>query len=130
MVDSLLDSPREVRMLWIRGGLLALAMWMALPGISHGMMPPVRELSRLQVLGVELRTSSARDFPYILFRLANGRDINLSRNGYHAVVRLNGRAYDAYTGAAGLPWEEYLRRLGARSELTQKVVATLVEQAP
>jgi len=51
----------------------------------------------------------------------------LTDNGYHVLVRMNGRAYDAYTGAAGMPWAEYLSRLGARSEITQKVIEAMME---
>ncbi|HEX5748002.1 MAG TPA: hypothetical protein VFZ09_17305 [Archangium sp.] len=40
---------------------------------------------------------------------------------------MNGRAYDAYTGAAGMPWAEYLGRLGALSDITQKVIEVLPE---
>jgi hypothetical protein len=74
---------------------------------------------------VELETRSRINFPYIMFRMPSGLDMNLSRNGYHVLVRMDGRAYDAYTGAAGMPWAEYLDRLGARSEITQKVVESL-----
>ncbi|MBZ4419722.1 hypothetical protein [Myxococcus sp. RHSTA-1-4] len=35
----------------------------------------------------------------------------VATNGLHVAVRLQGRIIDAYTGLAGLPEEEYLRRL-------------------
>ncbi|WP_144369960.1 hypothetical protein [Myxococcus stipitatus] len=35
----------------------------------------------------------------------------VTTNGLHFVVRLQGRIFDAYTGPAGLPEEEYVRRL-------------------
>ncbi len=76
---------------------------------------------------VELRNVDPLRFPYISFRMVDGRDMRLTTNGYHVVVRMGGRAYDAYTGAAGMPWAEYLGRLGTRSELTQKVVDVVVE---
>jgi len=66
-------------------------------------------------------------FEYILFKMPDGRDLNVSRNGYHVLVRMNGRAYDAYTGAAGMPWAEYVRRLGARSDIIQTVIEALPE---
>ncbi|ATB29918.1 hypothetical protein MEBOL_003373 [Melittangium boletus DSM 14713] len=74
---------------------------------------------------VELRTVSARDFPYMLFKMPNGRESMMTETGYHVVVRMNGRAYDAYTGATGLPWAEYMSRLGARSDITQTVVESV-----
>ncbi len=76
---------------------------------------------------VVLSTRSQRQVPYIVFKMPNGQDLNLSQNGYHVLVRMNGRAYDAYTGAAGMPWAEYLNRLGAHSEITQKIIAALPE---
>ena len=74
---------------------------------------------------VQLSTRSQGEFEYIMFKLANGRDASISHTGYHVLVRMQGRAYDAYTGAAGMPWAEYLSRLGARSEITEKVVETV-----
>ena len=78
---------------------------------------------------VELRTRSQSNdtFSYIVFRMPSGRDMMLTDNGYHVLVRMDGRAYDAYTGAAGMPWAEYLSRLGARSEIIQKVVEAVTE---
>lgn len=73
---------------------------------------------------VELTTQSPR-YPMIVFRLASGRDVNVSLNGYHVLVRMQGRAYDAFTGSMGMPWSEYLGRLGSRTELTEKVVETV-----
>jgi hypothetical protein len=74
---------------------------------------------------VQLRTRSQEEFEYIMFKLANGKDASLTHTGYHVLVRMQGRAYDAYTGASGMPWAEYLSRLGARSEITEKVVDTV-----
>lgn len=74
---------------------------------------------------VELRTRSAQQFPYMAFKMTNGRDSMMTETGYHVVVRMNGRAYDAYTGAAGLPWSDYMSRLSARSDVTQTVVETV-----
>jgi hypothetical protein len=64
---------------------------------------------------------------YIMIKLPSGRDMNLTHTGHHVLVRMDDRAYDAYTGAAGMPWAEYLSRLGARAEITQKVVEALPE---
>jgi hypothetical protein len=76
---------------------------------------------------VELRALSEEEYTYVVFKMANGRDMMLTNNGYHVLVRMNGRAYDAYTGAAGMPWAEYLSRLGSRWEITQKVVEAVTE---
>ena len=69
------------------------------------------------------------ELEYMVFKLATGRQASVSHTGYHVVVRMQGRAYDAYTGAAGMPWAEYLSRLMARSGITEKVVET-VERVP
>jgi len=67
---------------------------------------------------VELTTEAE----YIVFQMPGGRDMRLTETGYHVLVRMNGRAYDAYTGAAGMPWAEYMSRVGARLTLNQTVV--------
>jgi hypothetical protein len=59
---------------------------------------------------------------HIIFRLANGKDARVADTGLHVLVRMSGRAYDAYTGASGLPWAEYMSRLGARAPIIEKVV--------
>ena len=74
---------------------------------------------------MQLTTRSQSEFGYIMIRLANGKDVNISHTGYHVLVRMQGHAYDAYTGAAGMPWAEYLSRLGSRSAITEKVVETV-----
>ena len=63
---------------------------------------------------------------HILFEMPGGKDMRLTDTGYHVVVRMGGRAYDAYTGAAGLPWAEYMNRLVSRFAITQRVAETTV----
>ncbi|MDC0708610.1 hypothetical protein POL68_09035 [Stigmatella sp. ncwal1] len=70
---------------------------------------------------VKLLTSDRERFPNMIFKLDNGKDANVSLNGFHVVVRMSGRAYDAYTGASGLPWAEYLGRLGSRAPILEQV---------
>lgn len=61
---------------------------------------------------------------YMTFKLADGRYASLSHTGYHVLVRMQGRTYDAYTGAAGLPWAEYVSRLVTHAPIVEKVVET------
>lgn len=68
------------------------------------------------------RVSNERVDFHIVFRLANGKDARVADSGLHVLVRMNDRAYDAYTGASGLPWSEYMSRLGARAPIIDKVV--------
>ena len=76
---------------------------------------------------VELTTqvSNKREEIHIVFRLANGKDARVADTGLHVLVCMGGRAYDAYTGASGLPWAEYMSRLGARAPIIEKVVESL-----
>ena len=76
---------------------------------------------------VQLTTQDQRRYHYMVLKMPDGRDLNVSQNGYHVLVRMNDRAYDAYTGAAGMPWAEYLSRLGARSDIIQTVIEALPE---
>jgi hypothetical protein len=73
---------------------------------------------------VELTTqvSNKRVYVDLVFRLANGKDAQVANTGFHVLVRMNDRAYDAFTGASGLPWAEYLGRLGAFTPIIEKVV--------
>ncbi|ATB34827.1 hypothetical protein CYFUS_000234 [Cystobacter fuscus] len=70
---------------------------------------------------VELTTKTH----FIMFKMPGGRDMRLTETGYHVLVRMNGRAYDAYTGSAGMPWAEYMSRAGSRLEIKQTVVDTI-----
>lgn len=70
---------------------------------------------------VELTTEAE----YIVFKMPGGRDMRLTETGYHVLVRMNGRAYDAYTGASGMPWAEYMNRVGSYLALKQTVVDTI-----
>jgi hypothetical protein len=70
---------------------------------------------------VKLMTEDRQRFPNMVFKLANGQDANVSLNGFHVVVRMKDRAYDAYTGAVGLPWADYMSRLGARAPILEHV---------
>ena len=47
----------------------------------------------------------------ITIDLPNGTNRALSNNGYHILVKVESMAYDAYTGAAGMKFAEYLSRL-------------------
>ena len=76
---------------------------------------------------VRLTTRDPNKYEYIVIKMMDGRDLNVSQTGYHVLVRMNGRAYDAYTGAVGMPWAEYLSRLGARSDIVQTVIEALPE---
>ena len=71
---------------------------------------------------VELQTQTKKGIWFINFQMPSGRNLMLSDNGYHLLVRMNGRAYDAYTGAAGMLWTDYLGRLSAASPVSALVV--------
>jgi hypothetical protein len=79
---------------------------------------------------VELTARKGGQAAYIVFRNDKGRDLMVSDNGYHVVVRIEGFAYDAYTGAQGLPWKVYLDRLGSVLKIHEKVIEALPESTP
>jgi hypothetical protein len=58
------------------------------------------------------------------FNLADGTSPPITRNGYHVVVRVGDRIYDAFTGPAGMTVAEYMARLQARYGFDWSVVAT------
>lgn len=59
----------------------------------------------------------------MVFRMADGRDLSVSETGFHVVVRMQDRVYDAFTGAGGLLWQEYMSRLGARTPILAEAVS-------
>jgi hypothetical protein len=60
---------------------------------------------------------------YMVFKMTDGRDLRVTDRGFHVVVRMKDRIYDAFTGAGGLSWQEYISRLGARTPLVDEVVS-------
>jgi hypothetical protein len=97
--------------------------------VAHGIHHAFTQLGAKPQL-LELTTANRKDIHYIVFRMLNGKDVNISKNGYHVVVRLGDRAYDAYTGPAGMPWNEYMSRIGARGGIVAKVVESFSEAGP
>lgn len=59
----------------------------------------------------------------MVFKMADGRDLRVTERGFHVVVRMKDRIYDAFTGAGGLSWQEYMSRLGARTPIMDEVVS-------
>jgi hypothetical protein len=76
--------------------------------IHHGLrqMGQAAQFARISVQGPR---------PLLGFdEMVNGQLVKthqVSTNGLHWAVRVNGRIVDAYTGLAGLPEEEYMQRL-------------------
>jgi hypothetical protein len=64
------------------------------------------------------------DEEFMVFELVNGRSAPVTRNGYHAAVRLGDLIYDAYTGSVGMKLTDYLSRLHARQGVTWEQVVT------
>jgi hypothetical protein len=60
---------------------------------------------------------------FMSFKMVDGRDLSVSEVGFHVVVRMKDRVYDTFTGAGGLPWQEYMSRLGARTAIVDEVVS-------
>lgn len=113
--------------LWLTGFKAAFDASKQVPGACQGVAQTIHAVfTRLggKPEYVELTTQVAdkRVYVDIVFRLANGKDAHVSNAGLHVLVRMNGRAYDAYTGAAGLPWADYQTRLGAFKPIIEKVV--------
>lgn len=65
----------------------------------------------------------ARNYHYMSFDLPEGSSPAITQSGYHVVVRVGDRLYDAFTGPAGLTMTEYMVRLHARYGYDWSVVA-------
>jgi hypothetical protein len=113
--------------LWLTGFKAAFDASKQAPGACQGVARSIHAVfTRLggtpEYVELTTRVSNERVHVDIVFRLANGKDAHVSNAGLHVLVRMNGRAYDAYTGASGLPWADYLSRLGAFKPIIEKVV--------
>jgi hypothetical protein len=60
---------------------------------------------------------------FMVFRMADGRELRVTELGVRVVVRMKDRIDDAFTGAGGLSWQEYMDRLGARTPILDEVVS-------
>lgn len=65
----------------------------------------------------------ARNYHYMSFDLPGGTSPAITQSGYHVVVRVGDRLYDAFTGPAGLTMADYMGRLHARYGYDWSVVA-------
>jgi hypothetical protein len=113
--------------LWLTGFKAAFDASKQVPGACQGVARSIHTVfTRLggkpEYVELTARAANERAYVEIVFRLANGKDAHISKAGLHVLVRMNGRAYDAYTGASGLPWADYMSRLGAVTPLVEKVV--------
>jgi hypothetical protein len=57
--------------------------------------------------------------------LPDGTSPGITKNGYHVVVKLGDRIYDAFTGPAGMKAADYMANLHARHGYTEKVLTEL-----
>ncbi|WP_224368145.1 hypothetical protein [Hyalangium versicolor] len=113
--------------LWLTGFKAAFDASKQAPGACQGVARSIHAVfTRLggtpEYVKLTTRVANERVNFDIVFRLANGKDAHVSNAGLHVLVRMNGRAYDAYTGAAGLPWADYMSRLGALKPIVEEVV--------
>jgi len=90
--------------------------------MKRGARPNMRSPGKPEYVELTTRVADKKVDFHIVFRLADGKDARVTDAGLHVLVRMKDRAYDAYTGAAGLPWAEYMSRLGARAPIFEKVV--------
>jgi hypothetical protein len=74
-----------------------------------------------QPVFIELR---AKQYNYMSLDLPDGTSPGITKSGYHIVVRLGDRIYDAFTGPGGMAASDYMSRLHARFGYTEKVLTT------
>lgn len=65
----------------------------------------------------------AKNWDFLTLDLPDGTNVTLTQNGYHVVVRLGTRIYDAFTGPAGMEAQAYMSRLHAPFGYAAEVVS-------
>ncbi len=60
---------------------------------------------------------------YMTFDLASGKNVPVTRTGYHVAVKVGDTIRDAYTGPLGLKLPDYLARLHAVAGVDWQIVA-------
>lgn len=61
---------------------------------------------------------------YMSFDMPDGTVRSITKNGYHAVVKVGDIIYDAFTGPLGMKSADYLTRLKAPNGITPSVVSS------
>ncbi len=115
--------------LWLTGFKAAFDASKQVPGACQGVARSVHaaftqlggqpEYVRLTTLADE----TGKRAGYMMFKMADGRDLRVTERGFHVVVRMKDRIYDAFTGAGGLSWQEYMSSLGARTPILDEAVS-------
>ena len=113
--------------LWLTGFKAAFDASKQVPGACQGVAQSIHTVftqlgGKPEYVELTTRVSKQQVNVHIVFRLANGKDARVTDSGFHVLVRMGGRAYDAFTGASGLPWAEYMSRLGAQVPIFEKAV--------
>lgn len=65
----------------------------------------------------------AKNWDYMTLDLPDGRNVAITQNGYHVVVRLGDRVYDAFTGPAGMETQLYMSSLRTPFGYLAEVIA-------
>ncbi|MDC0707913.1 hypothetical protein POL68_05470 [Stigmatella sp. ncwal1] len=60
---------------------------------------------------------------YMSFDMPDGKALPVTKNGYHAAVKIGDIVYDAFTGSSGMRWSDYLARLNAPNGIHATVVS-------
>ncbi|MDC0714629.1 hypothetical protein POL68_39640 [Stigmatella sp. ncwal1] len=97
-----------------------LVLCVLVPRWAHGSVPVI---TASQVQGITDSTRAKVLAHLAREELADERDLRVTELGLHVVVRMKDRIYDAFTGAGGLSWQEYMSRLGAMPPIMDDVVS-------
>jgi hypothetical protein len=115
--------------LWLTGFKAAFDASKQVPGVCQGVARTIHTVfTQLGGKPDNVRLTTAVDETgkragFMVFKMADGRDLRVTELGVHVVVRMKDRIYDAFTGAGGLSWQEYMNRLGARTPILDEIVS-------
>lgn len=108
---------------WLRGLQVAYSAASQLPGKCQDVARTIHQAFSQLGKSAEYVAFRTSEQGYIIFEFADGRQVSVSRTGYHVAVKIEGLIHDAYTGPLGMKLSEYQARLHAVESITSEIVA-------
>jgi len=107
---------------WLRNLQVAYSAASQLPGKCQDVARAIHQALSQLGKGPEYVAFRVQGQGYMIFEFADGKQVSVSRTGYHVAVKLGDIIHDAYTGPLGMNLSEYLSRLHAVDPITWELI--------